>query len=90
MSTRAACHHVPQLSGIVAKLSVSMLHHPDVISADRAFYEAGNYCKVSSTIKEKENLLIMYLYMYMCIIIHDCRLLIMKEWSLYSSIDSWI
>ena len=73
-STQAACHHLPQLSGIVAKLSVSMLCHTDVIPADRAFYEAGNYCKVSSTIKEKENLLTVYLYMYMY-----CRLLVMKE-----------
>ena len=86
MSTRAACHHVPQLSGIVAKLSVSMLHHADVIPADRAFNEAGNYCKVSSIIKERENLLTMY----MCIIIYDCRLLVMKEWPLYFLIDSWI
>ena len=59
MSTRAACHHVPQLSGIVAKLSVSMLRHTDVIPADRAFYEAGNYCKVSRQC-EIENVLTMY------------------------------
>ena len=68
MSTWAPCHHVPQLSDIVAKLSVSMLRHTDVIPADRAFYEAGNYCKVSSTIKERENLLTMY----MCINIVVC------------------
>lgn len=47
LATRAACSRVPQLNAIVAKISVSLLRHTDVIPADRAFYQAGMYCKVS-------------------------------------------
>ncbi|XP_019854623.1 PREDICTED: intraflagellar transport protein 172 homolog isoform X2 [Amphimedon queenslandica] len=45
LATRSACSRVPQLNGIVAKISVSLLRHTDVIPADRAFYQAGMYCK---------------------------------------------
>uniref|UniRef100_A0A1X7UFZ4 Uncharacterized protein n=1 Tax=Amphimedon queenslandica TaxID=400682 RepID=A0A1X7UFZ4_AMPQE len=45
LATRSACSRVPQLYGIVAKISVSLLRHTDVIPADRAFYQAGMYCK---------------------------------------------
>ena len=47
LATRSACSRVPQLNGIVAKISVSLLQHTDIIPADRVFYQAGMYCKVS-------------------------------------------
>ena len=46
LSTRAACVGVPQLGGVAAKLSVSLLRYTDVVPADRAFYQAGLQCKV--------------------------------------------
>lgn len=42
-----ACKHVPQLVGLATKVSVSLLRYTDVIPADRAFYEAGQLCRVS-------------------------------------------
>ena len=43
---RSACSSNDQLDVIRAKLSVSLLRHSDIISADRAFYEAGIMCQV--------------------------------------------
>ena len=55
LATRSACSRVPQLNGIVAKISVSLLRHTDVIPADRAFYQAGMYCKVSIIDYDRKN-----------------------------------
>lgn len=46
LATRAACLGLPQLEPLAAKLSVSLLRHTDIIPADKAFYEAGQNCKV--------------------------------------------
>ena len=36
------------LEGVATKLSVALLRHTDIIPADKAFYEAGVACRVSS------------------------------------------
>ena len=47
MAMRAACEGLSQAQDkIVAKLSVSLLRHTKIIPVDKAFYEAGIYCKV--------------------------------------------
>ena len=46
LAARSACMGVSQLENIVAKLSISLLRHIDIIPADKAFYEAGTHCKV--------------------------------------------
>jgi len=48
-ATRSAAMGHDQLKQIAAKLAVSMLRHTDVIPADKAFYEAGVMCRVSSS-----------------------------------------
>ncbi|KAL5460471.1 hypothetical protein EMCRGX_G033922 [Ephydatia muelleri] len=46
MAMRAACEGLSQAQDkIVAKLSVSLLRHTKIIPVDKAFYEAGIYCK---------------------------------------------
>ena len=44
MRSAAMSHSV--LETVAAKLSVSLLRHTDIIPADRAFFEAGIFCKV--------------------------------------------
>ncbi|EDV25844.1 uncharacterized protein TRIADDRAFT_24195 [Trichoplax adhaerens] len=44
-SMRAACLTQKSLATIVAKTSISLLRHSDIIPADKAFYEAGTYAK---------------------------------------------
>ena len=51
-ATRSACQALPQLNTIATKLSVSLLRYTDTIPADRAFYEAGQYCKVMNKCKQ--------------------------------------
>lgn len=45
-ATRSAAKGVEQLSGVAARLSVSLLRHTELIPADKAFYEAGLACRV--------------------------------------------
>ncbi|KAL2082479.1 hypothetical protein ACEWY4_022297 [Coilia grayii] len=40
-ASRSAARGLDQLSAIVAKLSISLLRHTELIPADKAFYEAG-------------------------------------------------
>lgn len=47
-ATRSAAMEHDQLKPIAAKLAVSLLRHTDIIPADKAFYEAGVMCKVTS------------------------------------------
>ncbi|XP_019623896.1 PREDICTED: intraflagellar transport protein 172 homolog [Branchiostoma belcheri] len=42
---RSACMGQKGMEHIVARLSVSLLRHSDIIPADKAFYEAGVHCK---------------------------------------------
>lgn len=44
-ATRSAARGVEQLSGVTARLSVSLLRHTELIPADKAFYEAGLACR---------------------------------------------
>eukprot|EP00042_Codosiga_hollandica_P051782 m.643612 g.643612 ORF g.643612 m.643612 type:complete len:1752 (+) comp58351_c0_seq22:791-6046(+) len=44
LATRAAAVAHPKLTELAAKLSVALLRHTDVIAADKAFYEAGQFC----------------------------------------------
>ncbi|XP_076029417.1 intraflagellar transport protein Oseg2 isoform X2 [Oratosquilla oratoria] len=44
-TSRSAYMTTPQLNKMVAKLSVIMLRHTDIIPADKAFYEAGMACR---------------------------------------------
>ena len=46
LAVRAACLGVPQLKTLASKLSVSLLRHTNILSADKAFFEAGQSCKV--------------------------------------------
>ena len=46
LTTRTACLGVPQLAGLAAKISVSLLRYTDILPPDRAFYQAGLLCKV--------------------------------------------
>lgn len=43
----ASLPHSP-LETVAAKVSISLLRHTDIIPADKAFYEAGVMCKVST------------------------------------------
>ncbi|KAG7173582.1 Intraflagellar transport protein 172-like [Homarus americanus] len=45
LAARSAYMATPQLEKLVAKVSVSLLRHTDIIPADKAFYEAGMACK---------------------------------------------
>ncbi|PIK55820.1 putative intraflagellar transport protein [Apostichopus japonicus] len=40
-ATRSACMGQESLESLVAKLSISLLRHTDIVPADKAFYEAG-------------------------------------------------
>ncbi|XP_073709088.1 intraflagellar transport protein 172 homolog [Garra rufa] len=40
-ATRSAAKGIDQLSSVVARLSISLLRHTELIPADKAFYEAG-------------------------------------------------
>ncbi|XP_078598147.1 intraflagellar transport protein 172 homolog [Branchiostoma floridae x Branchiostoma japonicum] len=44
-AVRSACMGQKGMEHIVARLSVSLLRHSDIIPADKAFYEAGVHCK---------------------------------------------
>nr|CAD7263275.1 unnamed protein product [Timema shepardi] len=44
---RCSFREVKSLEGLVAKLSIALLRHSDIIPADKAFYDAGTDCKVS-------------------------------------------
>ncbi|KAM3602576.1 uncharacterized protein V6R79_006682 [Siganus canaliculatus] len=44
-ATRSAARGAEQLTGIAAKLSVSLLRHTELVPADKAFYEAGLACR---------------------------------------------
>ena len=46
LTTRTACLGVPQLAGLAAKISVSLLRYTNILPPDRAFYQAGLLCKV--------------------------------------------
>ena len=46
LAVRAACLGVPQLKTLASKLSVSLLRHTNILPADKAFFEAGQSCKV--------------------------------------------
>jgi len=45
LASRAAFHGADKLEDLVAKLSVSLLRHTNHVQADKAFFEAGNFCK---------------------------------------------
>lgn len=45
LASRAAFHGVEKLEELVAKLSVTLLRHTNHVQADKAFYEAGTFCK---------------------------------------------
>lgn len=45
LATRAAFQGVEQLDQLVAKLSVSLLRHINCVLADKAFFEAGTFCR---------------------------------------------
>lgn len=45
LATRAAFQGSQQLEQLVAKLSVSLLRHTDIVPADKAFFEAGIHCR---------------------------------------------
>ncbi|XP_071532014.1 intraflagellar transport protein 172 homolog [Panulirus ornatus] len=45
LAARSAYMATPQLEKLVAKVSVSLLRHTDILPADKAFYEAGMACK---------------------------------------------
>lgn len=47
-ATRSAAMGHDQLKQIAAKLAISLLRHTDIIPADKAFYEAGIMCRVST------------------------------------------
>nr|CAD7454857.1 unnamed protein product [Timema tahoe] len=42
---RCSFREVKSLEGLVAKLSIALLRHSDIIPADKAFYDAGTDCK---------------------------------------------
>ncbi len=46
LAAHSACRAVPQLNSIATKLSVALLRYTDVIPADRAYYRAGDHCRV--------------------------------------------
>ncbi|XP_060947369.1 intraflagellar transport protein 172 homolog [Limanda limanda] len=46
-AARAAAKGVEQLVSVAAKLSTSLLRHTELIPADKAFYEAGLFCKAA-------------------------------------------
>lgn len=50
LAIRAAAEGVPELTGIVARISTSLLRYTTVLPVDRAFYEAGIHCKVTSLV----------------------------------------
>ena len=45
LASRAAFQGVEKLDYLVAKLSVSLLRHTSYVPADKAFYEAGTFCR---------------------------------------------
>ena len=45
LATRAAFQGSQQLDQLVAKLSISLLRHTDIVPADKAFFEAGTHCR---------------------------------------------
>lgn len=44
---RSVLRGVKGMTPIIANISISLLRHSDVIPADKAFYEAGMYARVS-------------------------------------------
>ena len=48
LAIRAAAESVPELTGIVARISTSLLRYTTLLPVDRAFYQAGMHCKVAS------------------------------------------
>lgn len=40
-ATRSACRQVSSMKSVCVKISVALLRYTDIISADKAFYEAG-------------------------------------------------
>lgn len=48
LATRAAAEGVPEMAGIVARISTSLLRYSTLLPVDRAFYQAGIHCRVSS------------------------------------------
>ena len=48
LCVQAAAQPLPELHGITAKISVSLLRYTDLLPADRTFYQAGSQCKVYS------------------------------------------
>jgi len=46
LASRAAYKQVPALKPLATKISIALLRYADVLPADRAFYEAGEDCKV--------------------------------------------
>jgi intraflagellar transport protein 172 len=49
-AARCAYKEVKTLDHLVAKLSTSLLRHTDIIPADKAFFEAGVDCRVSTVL----------------------------------------
>ncbi len=47
-TARSAAMGHSSLETVAAKLAVSLLRHTDIIPADKAFFEAGIQCRVSS------------------------------------------
>ena len=82
LAARSACMSVPQLDGIVAKLSISLLRHTDIVPADKAFFEAGKHCRVRPSANVVTRTLHAWLLSY--------RLLVMKAWLSSFTIVSWI
>nr|XP_019960582.1 PREDICTED: intraflagellar transport protein 172 homolog [Paralichthys olivaceus] len=46
-AARSAAKGVEQLTSVAAKLSTSLLRHTELIPADKAFYEAGLFCRAA-------------------------------------------
>ncbi|KAH0950735.1 hypothetical protein HN011_002331 [Eciton burchellii] len=51
-AVKHGCRSFPALSGIVVKVSVSLLRHTDVLHADRCYYEAGITARSAGLLSE--------------------------------------
>lgn len=51
-AVKHGCRSFPALSGIVVKVSVSLLRHTDILHADKTYYEAGVATRSASLLSE--------------------------------------
>ncbi|KAL0119649.1 hypothetical protein PUN28_007825 [Cardiocondyla obscurior] len=51
-AVKYGCHSFPALSGIVLKVSVSLLRYTDILHADKCYYEAGIAARTAGLVSE--------------------------------------